>query len=74
MSKHDNFKLAYYQFDIDTVAAYSESDLERLLSDPGIIRNKLKVNAAIYNAQQLLHIKAEYVNFNDWLYQNHLFN
>jgi len=47
LSKHDNFKLAYYQFDIDTVAAYSESDLERLLSDPGIIRNKLKVNAAI---------------------------
>ncbi|MDG1147850.1 MAG: DNA-3-methyladenine glycosylase I [Crocinitomicaceae bacterium] len=70
LNKQDNFKLAYDQFDIETVAAYSEHDRGRLLSDAGIIRNKLKVNAAIYNAQQLLVIRAEYGSFSKWLDQN----
>lgn len=71
LNKEENFRIAYDRFDISTVAAYSEDDRGRLLSDAGIIRNKLKVNAAIHNAQQLLHIKAEYGSFSKWLDQNH---
>lgn len=71
LNKQENFKLAYDQFNIEVVAAYTEDDRGRLLSDAGIIRNKLKVNAAIHNAQQLLQIKAEYGSFSQWLDQNH---
>lgn len=50
LKKADNFHVAYSQFDIDKIASYDETDRARLLSDAGIIRNRLKVNAAIENA------------------------
>ncbi|MEO1653401.1 MAG: DNA-3-methyladenine glycosylase I, partial [Bacteroidota bacterium] len=58
---------AYDQFDIPTVAHYGEADRERLLKDPRIIRNQLKVNAAIHNAQQILHLQEGYGSFKSWL-------
>lgn len=71
LNKKDNFRLAYSEFRIHKVAAYSEEDRERLLSDAGIIRNKLKVNAAIYNAQQILELRQEYGSFKSWLDHHH---
>jgi len=71
LKKEQNFKNAYHQFNIVKVANYKEKDIERLLSDAGIIRNKLKVNAAIYNAQKILEINKEYTTFKDWLDKNH---
>src|SRR5918996_518162 len=50
LKKADNFRRAYHGFDVDKVAKYREKDLARLLADAGIIRNRLKVNAAIENA------------------------
>lgn len=71
LKKKDNFFNAYDQFDIQLVANYSEKDRNRLLTDAGIIRNKLKVNAAIHNAQQLLEIQKKYGSFKKWLDEHH---
>lgn len=71
LKKADNFRRAYDGFDLETVAGYGESDRERLLSDAGIIRNKLKVNAAIENARRILELRAEFGSFKGWLDAHH---
>ena len=71
LKKQENFRMAYSQFDIRLVAAYSEEDIQRLLSDAGIIRNKLKVRAAVNNAKVLLKIIDEFGSFDAWLNANH---
>jgi len=71
LNKQENFKKAYDNFDIAKVAAYDESDKIRLLSDAGIIRNKLKVNAAIHNAGVILDLQSEFGSFKNWLDFNH---
>ena len=71
LNKEDNFIVAYSNFNLEVVANYQEEDRERLLSDAGIIRNKLKVNAAIHNAQQILELRREYGSFKQWLDINH---
>lgn len=67
LKKADNFRKAYSNFEISAIANYTDTDRDRLLADAGIIRNKLKVGAAIYNAQQLLRIQEEYGSFKNWL-------
>ena len=67
LNKKDNFRKAYANFDINKVANFTEEDRQRLLSDAGIIRNKLKVNAAIHNAQQIIALQEEYGSFKNWL-------
>lgn len=71
LKKEANFRKAYDDFNIQKVANYLDQDLERLLGDPGIIRNKLKVNAAIYNAKAIRELQAEYGSFKAWLDANH---
>lgn len=71
LKKQENFVIAYDQFSIEKVANYNDEDKERLLNDAGIIRNKLKVNAAIYNAQQILVLQNEYGSFEKWLDYHH---
>ena len=71
LRKQAAFRAAYSGFDIAAVAAYGEADRERLLADAGIIRNRLKVNAAIYNAQQILLLQQEYGSFKNWLDAQH---
>jgi DNA-3-methyladenine glycosylase I len=65
--KEKNFRKAYHNFDIKKVAKYGEKDFARLMNDSGIIRNRLKINAAIYNAQKLVEIQKEYGSFRKWL-------
>lgn len=67
LKKADNFQRAYDGFEIEKIADYKEPDRGRLLSDAGIIRNKLKVNAAIENARRILELKAKYGSFRGWL-------
>ena len=71
LKKADNFRSAYNQFDIDRIAAYDEADRERLLNDAGIIRNRLKVNAAIENARRIQNLRSEYGSFKGWLDSHH---
>ncbi len=65
--KEKSFRKAYHNFDIKKVAKYDEKDFTRLMNDAGIIRNRLKINAAIYNAQQLIAIQKEYGSFRKWI-------
>jgi DNA-3-methyladenine glycosylase I len=67
LNKQDNFRKAFSNFDIPKIARYKEKDRARLLSDAGIIRNKLKVNAVIYNACKILEIQEENGSFKNWL-------
>lgn len=67
LKKAANFHVAYHNFDIATVANYTEADRLRLMADAGIIRNRLKINAAIVNAQRLLVIQQEFGSFKQWL-------
>ena len=71
LKKKDNFTAAYDGFDIATVAAYDEAARARLMADAGIIRNRLKVNAAIVNAGRLLEIRATDGSFKAWLDNHH---
>jgi DNA-3-methyladenine glycosylase I len=70
LRKADNFRKAYDGFDIDKVASYGEKDRARLLEDAGIIRNRLKVNAAIVNAQKIQELRKEHGSFKGWLDAN----
>ena len=67
LKKREGFRKAYSQFDVDAVAAYGERDIERLLNDAGIIRNRLKVHAAIHNAQVIQQLRASHGSFAQWL-------
>ena len=67
LKKRDGFRRAYDGFDVDTVAAYDDRERERLLADPGIVRNRLKIDAAIHNAQVIRHLRASHGSFAEWL-------
>ncbi len=71
LKKAENFRRAYDGFDLETVAGYGESERARLLADAGIIRNRLKVNAAIENARRILALYPEYGSFKGWLEAQH---
>ncbi len=71
LNKQINFKKAYHDFEIKKVAAYKEKDRNRLLNDAGIIRNRLKVDAAIHNANVILQLQKEFGSFKNWLDGNH---
>ncbi len=70
LKKAENFRKAYHNFGVDKIAKYGEKDRARLLADPGIIRNRLKVNAAIVNAQRILELRKEHGSFKGWLDAN----
>ena len=71
LKKREGFRAAYSDFSVDQVAAYGEQDRARLLDDPGIIRNRLKVNAAIANARTILGMRNSHGGFAAWLRANH---
>ncbi len=71
LKKQDGFRAAFDGFDIDKVADYGEAERARLLADAGIIRNRLKVDAAIGNAVTLKRIRADFGGFADWLDAHH---
>lgn len=71
LKKKDSFKKAYNDFDVSQVAKYGERQKNRLLNDSGIIKNRLKIDAAIFNAQQILKIQEEFGSFYKWLCVNH---
>lgn len=67
LNKENNFRKAYSKFDIKKIARYKEKDRTRLLNDAGIIRNRLKVDAAIHNANMILELQKEFGSFKNWL-------
>ena len=71
LMKQENFRKAFDNYDISKIANYDDTKINDLLQDAGIIRNKLKVNAVIYNAQQILKIQEEFGSFKNWIELNH---
>ena len=67
LKKAENFLRAYDNFDVDKIALYGKRDVTRLLSDAGIIRNRLKIHAAIENAKRIQALRREYGSFKGWL-------
>lgn len=68
LNKQDAFRRAFDGFDPEKVCAYSEEKMEELQKDPGIIRNRLKIRAAVNNAQVFCSIAQEYGSFSDYLW------
>lgn len=71
LNKQENFRKAFEGFNITKVAQYGEQDRMRLLQDAGIIRNRLKVDAAIHNAGVIRGLQAEFGSFKAWLDHHH---
>lgn len=67
LHKRDNFRRAFANFEIEKIAQFTQADIERLRNDRGIIRNKLKINAAINNAQVLVKWHQEGKTLHDYL-------
>ncbi|MDH3870818.1 MAG: DNA-3-methyladenine glycosylase I [Gammaproteobacteria bacterium] len=66
LKKRDNYRQAYYGFDPERVARFTKKSVERLLGDPGIVRNRLKLEASIQNAKAFLEVQNEYGSFSDF--------
>jgi len=71
LKKREAFNAAFLNFDIATVAAFGAADRARLLADAGIIRNRLKIDAVIANAQTVLDIQDEFGSFSAWIAAHH---
>ncbi|MET4141829.1 DNA-3-methyladenine glycosylase I [Pedobacter sp. UYP1] len=71
LKKQNNFRRAYDNFELKKVAIYTDQDRLRLMNDPGIIRNRLKINAAIENAKTILSPQGEFGSFEEWIRENH---
>ena len=69
LNKREDYRRAFAQFDPNKVARFTEKRLETLLQNPAIIRNRLKVRAAVTNAQALLRLQKEYGTFNGYVWQ-----
>lgn len=68
LKKRDNFRKSFDNFDPEIVARYNAKRIEALMADSGIIRNRLKINAAVTNAQAFLKLKEELGSFSDYLW------
>jgi DNA-3-methyladenine glycosylase I len=69
LRKQENYWQAFDQFDPEKIARYDEAKIAELLQNPGIVRNRLKVNSAVKNARGYLQIQEEHGSFSDFLWQ-----
>lgn len=67
LRRREGYRAAFADFDLQKVAAFTDADAERLMNDTGIIRNKLKVNSAIKNAQLFIAIQKEFGSFSNYV-------
>jgi DNA-3-methyladenine glycosylase I len=71
LAKRQNFRAAYDNFEVDRVAVYGVGDRSRLLNDAAIVRNRLKIDAAIENARRIHDLRSTHGSFAAWLASNH---
>lgn len=69
LKRRAGYKAAFANFDPNKVALFNEVDFNRILSDPGVIRNKLKIKSAIQNARNFLKIQKEFGSFDKYIWQ-----
>ncbi len=68
LKKRENYRKAFRQFDPEKVARFKAGKIEDLLSDPGIIRNRLKVESAVANAKAMLEVREEFGSFDSYIW------
>jgi len=68
LKKREGYRLAFDAFDAEKVARYDGVKISALLSDPGIVRNQLKIGSAVTNAQAFLNIQTEWGSFSDYIW------
>lgn len=69
LKKRENFRKAFDNFDYKKIANYGQNKIDELLDNPGIIRNKLKVNATISNAQAFMEVQKEFGSFSTYIWK-----
>ena len=69
LKRRENYRAAFYGFDPDAVARFDERKVEALLAEPGIIRNRLKVTAAVANARAFLEVRREFGSFDTYIWR-----
>ncbi len=69
LKKRENYRKAFDSFDYEKIANYNKEDIERLLSDTGIVRNRLKIESAIKNARGVIKIQEEFGSFDAYLWR-----
>lgn len=69
LKKRKNYRKAFDSFDFNKISKYDDKKIKKLLRNEGIIRNKLKINAAIINAKALLEVKKEFGSFDKYIWQ-----
>ena len=69
LNKRDNFRAAFHNFEVARVAQYTQADVERLLGNAGIIRNRLKIAATINNAQRFLEVQSDFGSFDAYIWR-----
>jgi len=69
LKKRENYRKAFHAFDCERIAKYTEADVTRLLSDSGIVRNRLKIESSIKNARGVLDIREEYGTLDSYLWR-----
>jgi len=69
LGKREHYRSAFDSFEVEKIAAYTDDDIKRLLADPGIVRNRLKVESAVRNAREVLNIRREYGSFDAFIWR-----
>lgn len=69
LNKRENYRRALHGFDPEKIARYGMKDRERLLENPGIIRNRLKIESAIMNAKKFLEVQNEFGSFSEYIWR-----
>jgi DNA-3-methyladenine glycosylase I len=69
LRKRENYRAAFDGFDVTRIARYDANKIESLLQNAGIVRNRLKVEAAVNNARRFLEVQSEFGNFDDFIWQ-----
>ncbi len=69
LNKRENYRKAFHQFDPTRIARYNRRDLERLLGNPGIVRNRLKIEATVTNARKLLEAQGGFGSFDKYVWR-----
>jgi len=68
LKKREGYRKAFANFDVEKVATFNERQIERILQNPGIIRNKLKVRSVVNNAQRFIEVQNEFGSFNKYIW------
>ncbi|MBZ0255714.1 DNA-3-methyladenine glycosylase I [bacterium] len=68
LNKRPHYRIVFDQFDPNKVARYSSKKIEKLIADPGIVRNRLKVNSAVQNAKAILKVQEEFGSFDQYIW------